>query len=183
MEITVDTIENNLRFAGARIDPETGLHYNYHCYYDPATGRYLTTDPIGLEGGINPYVYVLNNPVNFVDPLGLDPKNLFPNQRYNSTNKIPKVTPTQPKYRPTIVPEITPKNYNPNSINNLPGKGIPESPNISRNMKSASGIFKAINNIMKIIKMGNPGSAPMIMINPELYQNPFEPLGPCKKWT
>jgi len=57
--------------AGQRQDPKTGLHYNYHRYYDPAIGRYLTTDPIGLEGGINPYVYVQNNPVNFVDPYGL----------------------------------------------------------------------------------------------------------------
>jgi RHS repeat-associated protein len=71
VEITVDTIENNLRFVGQIQDPETGLHYNYHRYYDPATGRYLTTDPIGLEGGINPYVYVRNNPINWVDPFGL----------------------------------------------------------------------------------------------------------------
>jgi len=43
-----------------------------HRYYDPDTGRYLTPDPIGLAGGINPFVYVLNDPVNWVDPLGLD---------------------------------------------------------------------------------------------------------------
>lgn len=40
-------------------------------YYNPQTGRYLTPDPIGLEGGINPYGYVDNNPVNAIDPLGL----------------------------------------------------------------------------------------------------------------
>jgi RHS repeat-associated protein len=73
VEITVDTIENNLRFAGQLQAPETGLHYNYHRYYDPANGRYLIPDPIGLEGGINPYVYVENNPVNTVDPYGLAP--------------------------------------------------------------------------------------------------------------
>lgn len=70
-DITTHTIENNLRFPGQYYDAETGLHYNYHRYYDPDTGRYLTPDPIGLEGGINPFVYSLNNPSNLVDPYGL----------------------------------------------------------------------------------------------------------------
>jgi uncharacterized protein RhaS with RHS repeats len=45
--------------------------YSYARYYEPQTGRYLTPDPIGLKGGINPYVYVQNNPVNLIDPEGL----------------------------------------------------------------------------------------------------------------
>jgi len=63
----------NLRFPGQYFDTETGLHYNYFRYYDPSTGRYITSDPIGLEGGLNTYMYVGGNPNRWDDQYGLCP--------------------------------------------------------------------------------------------------------------
>ena len=63
------TITNNLQGPGKYHDAETGLYYNLNRYYDPATGRYLTTDPI--EDGLNLYAHCFNDPVNLMDPEGL----------------------------------------------------------------------------------------------------------------
>ena len=90
--VTVSTIINNLRFPGQYYDQETGLNYNYFRDYNPAIGKYVESDPLyfgivrmtasGLKIGfpllkprkqkdISLYLYVGDNPINLVDPLGL----------------------------------------------------------------------------------------------------------------
>jgi RHS repeat-associated protein len=61
----------NLRFPGQFYDQQTGLHYNYFRDYDPAKGRYVESDPIGLAGGISTYGYAGGNPGSIIDALGL----------------------------------------------------------------------------------------------------------------
>jgi RHS repeat-associated protein len=62
-------LEQNLRFQGQYLDRDTGLHYNTFRYYDADIGRFISPDPIGLEGGHNLQSYS-PNPLNWTDPLG-----------------------------------------------------------------------------------------------------------------
>jgi RHS repeat-associated protein len=61
---------NGLRWKGLSYDQETGLYYVRARYYDPKTRRFLSEDPLGLEGGINEYVFASGDPINRSDPSG-----------------------------------------------------------------------------------------------------------------
>jgi RHS repeat-associated protein len=58
---------------GQYFDEETGLHHNGFRTFDPSTGRYIQSDPVGLTGGLNTYGYANNNSLSFIDPDGLSP--------------------------------------------------------------------------------------------------------------
>ncbi|EHV0216750.1 RHS repeat-associated core domain-containing protein, partial [Escherichia coli] len=73
------------RLPGQQYDKESGLYYNRNRYYDPLQGRYITQDPIGLEGGWSLYAYPLN-PVNGIDPLGLSPADVALIRRKDQLN-------------------------------------------------------------------------------------------------
>ena len=69
----LSNIQVNLRFPGQYFDVETNLHYNHFRYYDSMSGRYITSDPIGLQAGSNTYNYTDSNPLIYFDTHGLNP--------------------------------------------------------------------------------------------------------------
>lgn len=80
------SLSYNLRFPGQYFNQETGLHYNGFRDYDPTSGRYVQSDPIGLLGGINSYAYTRNSPLINIDPFGMG----------DDTVDIPIIDPNEP---------------------------------------------------------------------------------------
>jgi RHS repeat-associated protein len=66
------TFVYNPRFPGQYYDQETGLNYNYKRDYDPTTGRFAESDPLGLFAGVATYSYANASPIRYKDPLGMD---------------------------------------------------------------------------------------------------------------
>jgi RHS repeat-associated protein len=65
---------DRVRWKGALwMGPDVDLYYMRNRWYEPRTGRFLSEDPIGLDGGINQYVFAGGDPINHSDPTGLDP--------------------------------------------------------------------------------------------------------------
>jgi RHS repeat-associated protein len=65
------TFKQNHRFPGQLADGESAKYYNYFRDYDSLIGRYTTSDPIGLRGGLSTFAYVLASPIRYKDPKGL----------------------------------------------------------------------------------------------------------------
>jgi RHS repeat-associated protein len=70
-ETVQETVANPLRYTAREYDAESGLYFYRARYYDPELGRFISEDPIRLNGGINPYAYVDNDPLQLRDPYGL----------------------------------------------------------------------------------------------------------------
>jgi len=94
-DLNGSSVKFDLRFPGQQNDAETGLSYNYFRDYEAGTGRYVESDPIGLEEGDSTYQYVNSDPTSLVDPSGLRagfgpvpsmprPQNLDPPNTYYS---------------------------------------------------------------------------------------------------
>ncbi len=84
----VEFLTNPYMFTSQRFDIETGLYYYRARYYNPYTGRFMQTDPIGYGDGINWYVFCGNNPIGRVDPYGL--YFTFLDSWYTEKNKLGK---------------------------------------------------------------------------------------------
>ncbi|WP_211233970.1 RHS repeat-associated core domain-containing protein [Chitinilyticum litopenaei] len=89
-----------LRFAGQWHDAESGLHYNLHRYYDPASGQYLSPDPLGLAGGLRTHAYV-HDPLQWIDPWGLIKCGLTGNDVGDATN-LPIIKPGTPLWKQAV---------------------------------------------------------------------------------
>jgi RHS repeat-associated protein len=87
LEWQSETTPNPLRFQAREIDPTAGLYYFRNRWYDPELARFISEDPIGLEGGINPYAFAGNNPANFTDPFGLQSDKCGQNQETKADPK------------------------------------------------------------------------------------------------
>lgn len=114
----------NLRFPGQYHDAETGLHYNYFRDYDPGTGRYIESDPIGLAGGdTNLFRYVFNNPMNFIDSDGLRRETIRPKpfvRNFPSTTSLSEHNSPFIKSKNGMTRPIPPDNRTPYPLQPLP---------------------------------------------------------------
>lgn len=86
--LSESAIGNSYMFTGRRFDKESELYYYRARYYDAEIGRFMNVDPIGYAGGMNFYSYVGNNPIIFIDPLGLEKQEKTRRWRWGPENYL-----------------------------------------------------------------------------------------------
>jgi RHS repeat-associated protein len=99
---TTGTSHTDFRYAGLLMHYPSGLYLANYRAYDPASGRWISRDPIGEEGGVNLYAYVLGNPIGYTDPLGLSPYNDPMNQIANRAAGLPPNANLPPPIKGTV---------------------------------------------------------------------------------
>ena len=118
------------KYAGRRLDPETGLYYYRARYYSAALGRFLQTDPIGYADQMNLYGYVANDPVNATDPSGEIGISDFedPDETTESELRSTQRTAPPPGRPSRTAPGTPPVRIPPGTKPRPPGWGAPNSP-------------------------------------------------------
>ncbi len=164
----------DLRFPGQVADAESGLNYNMARDYNPAIGRYVESDPIGLRGGVNTYAYVGGNPLIGTDPYGQDIKQtsyrvlrflcLYENLCFGDI--------TNPEFYQPHLPSQQPEIHQP-----APEK--PEAPEVLEELKNCAPSNKAptpSTGTTDVPSTGPSRSIPFIPINPGFIM----PVDVCK---
>ncbi|WHI48480.1 RHS repeat-associated core domain-containing protein [Microbulbifer sp. VAAF005] len=143
--IDKESKENNLRFPGQYFDVESGLLHNFHRDYDPSTGRYLQSDPLGLSAGINTYIYAESSPTFWVDPYGLETSTNLSRAGLTRSKKTGR--PITPKTRYNYSRERVKFYQNYATWKPTPGNNMINNNNVNGSMANLAGALDFLNKV------------------------------------